>query len=279
MNDRMWADPATSANVETLRHRGVEVIEPETGSLASKGEYGTGRLPEPSALLESVEAALAGDMKGLRVLVTAGGTREPIDPVRFIGNRSSGRMGFALAERARARGAEVTVVAANVTLETPPGVERVDVETTADLARACEAYFAESDLLLMAAAPADFRPAGIGEGKIERSGGELEVTLVPTEDVLAALASGRRPGQVLVGFAAEWGGDGETRARGKLERKGVDLIVLNDVSDSRIGFDSTENAVALVSAQGVEHVDRSPKPVVAGHILDACRRLRASDRS
>jgi phosphopantothenoylcysteine decarboxylase/phosphopantothenate--cysteine ligase len=279
MNDRMWADPATSANVETLRHRGVEVIEPETGSLASKGEYGTGRLPEPSALLEGVEAALVGDMKGLRVLVTAGGTREPIDPVRFIGNRSSGRMGFALAERARARGAEVTVVAANVTLETPPGVERVDVETTADLARACEAYFAESDLLLMAAAPADFRPAGIGEGKIERSGGELEVTLVPTEDVLAALASGRRPGQVLVGFAAEWGGDGETRARGKLERKGVDLIVLNDVSDSRIGFDSTENAVALVSAQGVEHVDRSPKPVVAGHILDACRRLRASDRS
>jgi phosphopantothenoylcysteine decarboxylase/phosphopantothenate--cysteine ligase len=267
---------APAMNAETLRGRGVEVIEPETGSLASKGEYGTGRLPEPSFLLERVEAALAGDMSGLKVLVTAGGTREPIDPVRFIGNRSSGRMGFALAERARARGAEVTVIAANVTLDTPAGVRRVDVETTSDLADACEQRFAGSDLLLMAAAPADFRPAGIGEGKIERSGGELQVTLVPTEDVLAGLASGRRPGQTLVGFAAEWGGDGEARARAKLERKAVDLIVLNDVSDSRIGFDSTENAVALVTDGGVERVDIASKSVVAERILDACLSLRAA---
>jgi phosphopantothenoylcysteine decarboxylase/phosphopantothenate--cysteine ligase len=274
----MWADPATSSNVETLRRRGIEVIDPDTGSLASRGEYGTGRLPEPSFLLERVESALAGDMSGLTVLVTAGGTREPIDPVRFIGNRSSGRMGFALAERARARGAEVTVIAANVTLETPAGVERVDVETTSDLAGACEERFAGSDLLLMAAAPADFRPAGIGEGKIERSGGELEVTLVPTEDVLAGLASGRRTGQTLVGFAAEWGGDGEARARRKLERKGVDLIVLNDVSDSRIGFDSTENAVALVTRDGVEHVEMASKPVVAERILDTCLSLRAAPK-
>jgi phosphopantothenoylcysteine decarboxylase/phosphopantothenate--cysteine ligase len=185
-------------------------------------------------------------------------------------------MGFALAERARARGAEVTVIAANVTLDTPAGVRRVDVETTSDLADACEQRFAGSDLLLMAAAPADFRPAGIGEGKIERSGGELQVTLVPTEDVLAGLASGRRPGQTLVGFAAEWGGDGEARARAKLERKAVDLIVLNDVSDSRIGFDSTENAVALVTDGGVEHVDIASKSVVAERILDACLSLRAA---
>ena len=153
MNDRMWADAATAANVETLRERGIEVIEPATGSLASKGEHGTGRLPEPTELLERVEAALSGDMAGLRVLVTAGGTREPIDPVRFIGNRSSGRMGFALAERAKARGAEVTVVAANVGLATPHGVNRVDVETTGDLADTCGEAFPDCDILLMAAAP------------------------------------------------------------------------------------------------------------------------------
>jgi phosphopantothenoylcysteine decarboxylase/phosphopantothenate--cysteine ligase len=275
MNDRMWADPATRENAETLRRRGVEVIEPETGSLASKGEHGTGRLPAPAVLLARVEQALSGDLEGLKVLVTAGGTREPIDPVRFIGNRSSGRMGFALAERARARGAEVTVIAANVTLGTPAGVQRVDVETTADLEAACSRLFPASDLLLMAAAPADFRPSGVGDGKIERSGGEIEITLVPTEDVLASLASGRRASQTMVGFAAEWGGDGERRARRKLERKGVDLIVLNDVSDTRIGFDSSENAVALVTQSDVGHVPLAPKTEVADRILDRCLRLRS----
>lgn len=275
MNDRMWADAATAANVETLRERGVGVIEPATGSLASKGEYGTGRLPEPAELLERVEAALAGGLAGLRVLVTAGGTREPIDPVRFIGNRSSGRMGFALAERARARGATVTVIAANVGLTTPPGVERVNVETTSDLADACGDSFPDCDILLMAAAPADFRPAGADPAKMERGGGEFEITLIPTEDVLASLAGRRGGSQTLVGFAAEHGGDGEARARGKLDRKGVDLIVMNDVSDSRIGFDSAENAVTLVCPERSDRVAIAPKREIADRILDRCLELRA----
>jgi phosphopantothenoylcysteine decarboxylase/phosphopantothenate--cysteine ligase len=275
MNDRMWVNEATAANVEILRGRGIEVIEPATGALASRGESGTGRLPEPAELLERVESALAGDMAGLRVLVTAGGTREPIDPVRFIGNRSSGRMGFALAERARARGAEVTVVAANVGLSTPPGVSRVDVETTADLADACGDAFADCDVLLMAAAPADFRPAEAGSSKLERAGGELRITLVPTGDVLASLAGSRSAGQTLVGFAAEHGGDGEARARLKLERKGVDLVVMNDVSDPRIGFDSPRNAVTLVGSDRSDRIEIATKAEVAERILDRCLDLRS----
>ncbi len=279
MNDRMWADAATRANVDTLRRRGVEVIEPDTGSLASKGEYGTGRLPEPAELLKRVEAALAGDMRGLRVLVTAGGTREPIDPVRFIGNRSSGRMGFALAERARARGAEVTVIAANVNLESPAGVERIDVETTSDLSEACARSFPVCDLLLMAAAPADFRPIEAEGGKLDRSGGEIDLRLVPTDDVLASLGASRSSGQTLVGFAAEHGGDGEARAKAKLERKKVDLVVMNDVSDQRIGFDSSRNAVTLVSAGESEQVAIAPKAEIADRILDRCLEIRGGDNS
>jgi len=275
MNDRMWSDVSTRANIETLRTRGIEVIDPETGSLASKGEYGTGRLPDPGKLLERVEAALAGDMAGLRVLVTAGGTREPIDSVRYIGNRSSGRMGFALAERARARGAEVTVVAANVGLPTPAGVGRINVETTADLAEACAGAFSGCDILLMAAAPADFRSAGVERGKMDRGGGELDLRLIPTEDVLASLSAGRSTAQTLVGFAAEHGGDGEGRARAKLVRKGVDLVVMNDVSDSRIGFDSAENAVTLVTAGRSDAIAIAPKPEIADRILDRCLELRA----
>ena len=193
MNDRMYDDAATQANVTALRERGVEVIELEVGKLASRGEHGRGRLPDPEQLLARVEATLpAGDRPwdGLRVLVTAGGTREPIDPVRYIGNRSSGRMGIALAAAAAGRGAEVTLIAANVALPAPPGVRRVEVETAAQLAAVAEREFAAAQVLLMAAAPADFRAADPAEGKLRRSG-TLELSLEPTEDILASLAAKR----------------------------------------------------------------------------------------
>lgn len=274
MNERMLLNPATARNIETLRQRGVEVIEPETGKLASRGEYGAGRLPDPAELLRRVEGALTGDLSGLRVLVTAGGTREPIDPVRFIGNRSSGRMGFALAERARARGAEVTLVAANVSLTTPTGVERIDVETTAELASECEVRSGDWDLLIMAAAPADFRPERVSAGKLSRSQEDLEIRLEPTQDILAALSRNALPSQTLVGFAAEHGGEAELRARGKLERKGVDLVVMNDVSNPEIGFDSQENAVTMITSNGSEVVGIASKSVVADRILDSASRIQ-----
>jgi phosphopantothenoylcysteine decarboxylase / phosphopantothenate---cysteine ligase len=277
MNDRMYADAATQANLETLRGRGVEVIEPEEGKLASRGEFGRGRLPDPEQLLARVEAALpAGDRPwdGLRVLVTAGGTREPIDPVRFIGNRSSGRMGVALAAAAVKRGAEVTLVAANVSLPAPAGVRRVDVETAAQLAATAEREFGQAHVLLMAAAPADFRAAEPAAGKLQRSG-SLELSLEPTEDILAGLASGRREGQTVVGFAAEHGGEAVERARGKLQRKGADLIVLNDVSNPEIGFESDRNAVTLITAAGEREVPIDSKDAIAGAILDEVDRVRA----
>src|SRR5687767_11114533 len=207
MNDRMYRDAATQANLATLRERGITVIEPDEGALASRGEHGVGRLPDPRRLLDAIEAAVpgpSGPWDGLRVLVSAGGTREPIDPVRFIGNRSSGRMGLALAESAAARGAEVTLVAANVTLPAPPGVRRVDVETAAELNSALEAEFGSSDVLLMAAAPADFRPSESAESKISREG-TLELDLEATEDILAGLGARSREDQTIVGFAAETG--------------------------------------------------------------------------
>lgn len=278
MNDRMYRDDATQSNLEILRGRGIDVIEPGEGRLASKGEYGVGRLAEPVELLARVERALGAtaveDLAGLRVLVTAGGTREKIDPVRYIGNRSSGRMGFALAERARARGAEVTVIAANVNLPTPSGVNRVDVETTADLAEKCDELFPGSDLLLMAAAPADFTVAGSSSEKLSRAGGSFSLDLVPTEDILAALGAGRDAHQTIVGFAAQFGGDAIGKARGKLERKGADMIVLNDVSDTSIGFDSSENAVTLITVEKETEVPRASKTRIADRILDRAVELR-----
>jgi len=273
MNERMFLDPATTRNLEALRERGVEVIDPEEGSLASKGEYGVGRLPDPAELLRRVEAAVAGDLSGLRILVTAGGTREPIDPVRFIGNRSSGRMGFALAERARARGAGVTLIAANVSLDTPAGVARIDVETTADLAAACAEQVAGCDLLVMAAAPADFRPVEASAGKLQRNGGGLDLELIPTEDILAGLSSRALVDQTLVGFAAEYGGDAEGRAREKLGRKGLDMVVMNDVSDPRIGFDSADNAVTLITGSEAIPVGIAEKREVADRILDQAAQI------
>jgi phosphopantothenoylcysteine decarboxylase/phosphopantothenate--cysteine ligase len=256
MNDRMYRDPATQANLATLRQRSIHVIEPDEGALASRGEHGIGRLPEPQHLLVEVEAALPaapGPWDGLQVLVSAGGTREPIDPVRFIGNRSSGRMGLALAEAAARRGARVKLIAANVALSEPPGVERVDVETAAELAEALGAEFESADVLVMAAAPADFRPRSAAGEKIHREGDGLELDLEATEDILASLAGGRREGQTIVGFAAETS-RGIDRAREKLENKGADAIVLNDVSRSEIGFESAENEVVIVVRGGEHHV-------------------------
>jgi phosphopantothenoylcysteine decarboxylase/phosphopantothenate--cysteine ligase len=277
MNDRMYGAAATQANLETLRERGVEVIEPGEGLLASRGEQGRGRLPEPAELLARIEAVLPTGERpwdGLRVLVTAGGTREPIDPVRFIGNRSSGRMGIALAAADARRGAEVTLVAANVALPAPPGVRRLDVETTTELARVAAEEFPSTHVLMMAAAPADFRPASRAEGKLTREG-SLELSLQPTEDILAALTASRRDDQTIVGFAAEYGGDAIARARTKLARKGADLIVLNDVSDPSIGFESADNEVTLVAADGETPVARAPKEQIADAILDRVAQIRS----
>jgi phosphopantothenoylcysteine decarboxylase / phosphopantothenate---cysteine ligase len=275
MNDRMYGDAATQANLATLRERGVEVIEPGEGRLASRGEFGRGRLPEPAELLARIEAVLpAGERPwdGLRVLVTAGGTREPIDSVRFLGNRSSGRMGTALAAAAARRGADVTLIAANVSLPEPAGVRRIDVETTAQLAEVTVAEFTKSHLLLMAAAPADFKPSEAATDKLKREG-DLDLHLEPTEDILAGLAVSRTNDQTIVGFAAEHGLDVE-RAREKLARKGADLIVLNDISDPSIGFESAENAASLISSTEETTLARAPKDVIAEQILDRVDSLR-----
>jgi phosphopantothenoylcysteine decarboxylase/phosphopantothenate--cysteine ligase len=277
MNGRMFAAAATQANLATLSERGIEVIEPDEGRLASRGESGRGRLPDPERLLGRVEAALPTGERpwdGLRVLVTAGGTREPIDPVRFIGNRSSGRMGIALAAAAARRGAEVTLIAANVSLPEPAGVRRIDVETAEQLAGAATEAFASTDVLLMAAAPADFRAAEIAAGKLARQDG-LELRLEPTEDILASLAASRRDSQTIVGFAAEHGGDAVGRARAKLTRKNADLIVLNDVSDPAIGFESADNAVTLIERDAETEIPIASKQAIAEAILARVGELRA----
>ena len=281
MNDRMYRNEATQANLRTLRARGVRVIEPETGSLASRGEHGIGRLPDPERLLAELAVMLPGARgawDGLRVLVTAGGTREPIDSVRFIGNRSSGRMGLALAGAAARRGADVVLIAANVGGAAAPGVRRIDVETAAELAAATEREFASSQVLLMAAAVADFHPVA-REGKLAReAGGAVELRLERTEDVLARLAAMRTEAQTLVGFAAEHGAAAIERARAKLERKGVDAIVFNDVSRPEIGFDAELNEVTIVE-RGIEtEVPIATKDAVAEAILDRVDAIRSAAR-
>jgi phosphopantothenoylcysteine decarboxylase / phosphopantothenate---cysteine ligase len=279
MNDRMYADGATQSNLAVLRERGVQIIGPEEGELASRGEYGLGRLPSPERLLREIEALVgtpSGPWDGMRVVVSAGGTREPIDSVRFIGNRSSGRMGFALAGQAAQRGADVALVAANVSLAEPAGVRRIDVETTAELAAAVRSEFEGSHVLLMAAAVADFRAANVQAGKIERKGSEpLELHLERTDDVLADLANVRTDDQTVVGFAAEHGADAIQRARAKLERKGLDAIVFNDVSRSDIGFNSDQNEVVIVDREGERRVELASKREVADAILDRVQALRA----
>jgi phosphopantothenoylcysteine decarboxylase / phosphopantothenate---cysteine ligase len=284
MNDRMFEHPATSENLETLRRRGARIVPPGRGRLASKGEWGVGRLAEPAEILAAIDEVLAAapaaftphSLDGLRVLVTAGGTREPIDSVRYVGNRSSGRMGLALAEEAARRGAEVTLVAANVSLPKPEAAKLVEVETAAELLDACRRAFPDSDVLLMAAAVSDFRPRESEGTKISKAGREnLQLDLEPTEDVLAALSGERRPDQTLVGFAAEHGEGGVERARGKLERKGLDLVVVNDISRSDIGFDAEHNEVTLLTAGEERAVPRGPKGAVAAAVLDEVEALRA----
>ncbi|MEA2215672.1 MAG: phosphopantothenoylcysteine decarboxylase / phosphopantothenate---cysteine ligase [Solirubrobacteraceae bacterium] len=304
MNNRMYEHAATQANIATLRERGATIVEPGSGRLASKGEHGVGRLAEPAELLAACERVLATSpgsaadangaaapggngahavklLAGVRVLVTAGGTREPIDSVRYIGNSSSGRMGLALATVALERGAEVTLVAANVALPSAAGVRRVDVRTAAELQRACEQEFERCDVLLMAAAVADFAPAPAA-GKIKKDGRDrLELVLEPTADVISGLAGHRHAGQTLVAFAAEHGADGLQSARGKLAAKGVDAVVLNDISRDGIGFDSTENEVTILTAASAvgtpaeRHVARAAKEQIAAEILDAVEDLRA----
>jgi phosphopantothenoylcysteine decarboxylase / phosphopantothenate---cysteine ligase len=285
MNNRMYEHPATQANLETLRERGAIVVEPDVGRLASKGEEGVGRLAEPARLLAACEDALsapAGDadapahgLAGVRVLVSAGGTREPIDSVRFVGNSSSGRMGFALAQAACERGAQVTLLAANVALPTPPGLRRRDVVTAAQLGEACEQEFADSDVLLMAAAVADFTPADPADGKLKKSQRErLQIVLEPTADILAGLAARRRAGQTLVGFAAEHGRDAIAYGREKLHEKRLDAIVVNDIARPDIGFDVDANEVTILTATADHHVPRASKAHVAEAILDAVEALR-----
>jgi phosphopantothenoylcysteine decarboxylase/phosphopantothenate--cysteine ligase len=279
MNSAMYEHPATQDNLALLRARGARVLDPGTGSLASIGEAGVGRLPEPPELLAAVEAAVTPrDLDGLRVLVTAGGTREPIDAVRYVGNRSSGRMGYALAAEAARRGASVTLVAANVGLSAPAGVTVVAVETAAELAAACDAHFDAADVLLMAAAVADYRPADPHAGKLKKdaTGEALELRLERTADVLSGLAARRRPGQVLVGFAAEHGDGAVAYGREKLERKGLDAVVVNDVALPGIGFDAADNEVTIVSPDGERHVSRSAKSDVAAAVLDTVLSRRSS---
>jgi phosphopantothenoylcysteine decarboxylase/phosphopantothenate--cysteine ligase len=282
MNNRMYLNPATQANLELLRERGVTIIPPTEGRLASHGEQGIGRLAEPADLLEACEALLRANapgglsLDGARVLVTAGGTREPIDSVRFVGNRSSGRMGFALAHEAVRRGAEVAVIAANVDLDPPPRARIIPVHTAAELATACRSELAGCDVLLMSAAVADFRPAGPVNRKLKKDQGVPKLELEPTEDVLSALAQLRREDQILVGFAAEHGDDAVEVGRGKLERKRLDALVVNDISRPGIGFEASENEVTILTADGAErHVPRSRKEHVAGAVLDEVERLRA----
>jgi phosphopantothenoylcysteine decarboxylase / phosphopantothenate---cysteine ligase len=280
MNGAMYEHPATQGNLNRLRERGVTVLEPGTGSLASLGEYGTGRLPEPPELLAAFEAALSAgrELDGLNVLVTAGGTREPIDAVRFVGNRSSGRMGFALAEEAARRGADVTVVAANVSLPRRNGITYVDVVTAEELAAACDAHFESADVLLMAAAVADYRPEDPQAGKLKKdeTGAELQLRLVRTTDVLATLSARRRPGQLLVGFAAEHGDGAVAYGREKLARKDLDAVIVNDVGASGIGFDAAQNEVTIVTSDSEKHVPKASKAEVATAILDAVLSRRSS---
>jgi phosphopantothenoylcysteine decarboxylase/phosphopantothenate--cysteine ligase len=282
MNDRMYAHPATQENLERLRSRGAAIVPPGTGALASRGEWGVGRLADPADVLAAVERALQPppfaprSLDGLRVLVTAGGTREPIDSVRYVGNRSSGRMGLALAEEAARRGADVTLVCANVALPRPEGVRAVEVTSAAELAEAARREFAAADVLLMAAAVADFRPRAAEAGKIAKAGRErLSLELEPTEDVLRGLASERRPEQTLVGFAAEHGDGAVERGRAKLAAKGLDAVVVNDIARGDIGFDSGHNEVTIVTAAGERPVPRGPKAEVAAAVLDAVEGLRA----
>jgi phosphopantothenoylcysteine decarboxylase / phosphopantothenate---cysteine ligase len=275
MNPRMWSHPATRVNVEILRSRGSVLVGPAEGELAEGGE-GLGRMAEPDAIFASAQELLGGangSLAGKKVIVTAGGTREPIDAVRFVGNRSSGRMGTAIAAEAKRRGAEVTLIASNLAVPAPPDVEVVEATTAAELAQQTLAR-ADADVVVMAAAVSDYRPAHAVETKRPKDDRPWSVELEPTDDVLRALTA-RQPanGRVVVGFAAETSEDGLDRAREKRAVKKADLLVYNDVGQSEIGFESAENEVVIISERGERHVARAPKERVAAEILDDVERL------
>src|SRR5436190_709926 len=273
MNVRMWEHAATQANVETLRARGVELIGPDAGELA-EGEEGMGRMSEPEAIFARARELLgeSDTLAGRSVLVTAGGTREPLDSVRFVGNRSSGRMGVALAEEARKRGAEVTLLAANLAVPAPEGVDVVQTPTAKEMLDAVLAH-ADVDLVLMAAAVADYRPREQLRDKRAKDEADWQLTLEPTRDILRELGARRENGQVLVGFAADHGARGLARAREKLVSKGVDLVVYNDVSRPGVGFDSVDNEVVLVEPKGEQRIGKAPKDRIAAAVVKRAEEL------
>jgi phosphopantothenoylcysteine decarboxylase/phosphopantothenate--cysteine ligase len=278
MNPRMWAHPATRANAEALRARGVVLVGPDEGETA-EGELGVGRMAEPDEIFRAATSLLYASnslLQGKTVLVSAGGTREPLDAVRFVGNRSSGRMGAALAAEARRRGADVTLLAANLAVPAPEGVTVVKTPTAAELEHEALARAAGADVVIMAAAVADYRPVEALAAKRPKDAATWTLELEPTIDVLAALGERRRDDQLLVGFAAETGDAGLERARQKLARKGVDLFVLNDVSRPDIGFDVFDNEVTLLAASGERTVAKAPKEEIASAILDEVEVLLGS---
>lgn len=275
MNTRMWEHPATQANAATLRERGVELIGPEAGELA-EGEVGVGRMTEPEKIavrVAEILGATTGTLSGRHVLVSAGGTREPLDAVRFLGNRSSGRMGVALATEAKRRGATVTLLASNLAVAAPDGVEVVDVPTAADLEREARSRSSDADVVVMATAVADYRPVEQNAGKRPKSSAAWVLELEPTTDVLALLGEQDRNGQVLVGFGAELGEAGLERKRRMLTDKNLDLVVYNDVSLPGIGFDSPDNEVTLVTRSGERELPRASKAEIAAGIVDEVERL------
>ena len=275
MHTEMWEHPATRANLATLAERGVLVVPPASGPLTS-GDVGPGRLAELDDLVAGVTAALtAGTLAGTRLLVSLGGTREPLDPVRYLGNRSSGRMGAAIVAEALRRGAEVTAVAAATTVDPPAGARVIRVETAQQLYDAVLAEAAAQDVLVMAAAVADFRPKRVAEGKLKKDQGVPEVVLEPTPDTLAELGRRRRPDQVLVGFAAETG-DHLAGARRKLEAKHLDLVVLNHVEGAHSAFGADDADAYLVDADTVEELPRASKAAIAARLLDRVEALRAA---
>jgi len=275
MNTRMWTHEATQANVATLRAREVEFVGPVEGELA-EGEEGIGRMAEPEDIFDRVEELLRSQatsaLRGKRVVVSAGGTREPLDAVRYVGNRSSGRMGVAVAEEARRRGADVTLLAANLAVPAPAGVTVVETPTADDLAREALAR-ADADVIVMAAAVADYRPPSPTATKRPKDGVPWVIELEPTTDVLGSLGAARRADQVLVGFAADGSGSGLERAREKRHAKNANLVVFNDIGRPDVGFDALDNEVVLVSEEGEREVGKAPKRVIAAAVLDEVERV------
>jgi phosphopantothenoylcysteine decarboxylase/phosphopantothenate--cysteine ligase len=277
MHTEMWEHPAVVENIATLQRRGVHIVEPASGRLAG-GDLGAGRLADPADIVAAAISILEGtdkDLQGITAIVTAGGTREPIDPVRFVGNRSSGKQGHAVAAELSRRGADVTLIT-TVNLPPAPGVGIQQVETASEMEKAVLLVAPTADVVVMAAAVADFRPKAIAPEKLKKSEGIPEIVLEPTTDILAALGASRRPGQVLVGFAAETGRPGTARedvlryARSKLASKGADLIVANDVAAPDTGFSHDTNAVIIVGADGHEvDVPLASKQQIARAVVDA----------